>query len=262
MKISIDTLRKTKGIGRKTLERVIEQHNIDKDNYIPARDTSNNIAEGIFLGDSYKLIQSIPDGYVDLVLIDPPYEISHHGGKESNYFYKNPNSTKNQIKGFQEGFNLRILEDFIRIQEKTNIVTFCSNKQVSRLMQWGEDRGKIVNLLVWHKPDAPPFNNGVYISDLEYIVHIRDYGSTFKKGHSRVMRHNIVRNGNHIAEKPLSILQKFIKNNTNEGDVVLDCFMGSGSTGVACKNLNRKFIGIELDKEYFEIAKERINKVK
>ena len=62
----------------------------------------------------------------------------------------------------------------------------------------------------------------------------------------------------HSCQKPLTILEKIIKTSSNENDVVLDCFMGSGSTGVACKHINRKFIGIELDEKYFEIAKKRI----
>lgn len=63
----------------------------------------------------------------------------------------------------------------------------------------------------------------------------------------------------HPTQKPVALLEYFIKTYTNEGDVVLDFTMGSGSTGVACKNLNRDFIGIELDKEYFEIADARIS---
>lgn len=63
----------------------------------------------------------------------------------------------------------------------------------------------------------------------------------------------------HPTIKPLEFVKRNIINSTNEGDVVLDCFMGSGTTGVACKELNRDFIGIELDKEYYEIAKNRIN---
>ena len=62
----------------------------------------------------------------------------------------------------------------------------------------------------------------------------------------------------HSCQKPLTILEKIIKTSSNENDVVLDCFMGSGSTGVACKHTNRKFIGIELDEKYFNIAKKRI----
>jgi len=64
---------------------------------------------------------------------------------------------------------------------------------------------------------------------------------------------------NHPTEKPVALMEYLIKTYTNEGEVVLDFTMGSGSTGVACKNTNRDFIGIELDEAYFNIAKERIN---
>ena len=64
----------------------------------------------------------------------------------------------------------------------------------------------------------------------------------------------------HEAQKPTVLLERLILLSSNENDTVLDCFMGSGSTGVACKNLNRNFIGIELDEKYFNIAKERIEK--
>lgn len=64
----------------------------------------------------------------------------------------------------------------------------------------------------------------------------------------------------HPTQKPLALMEHIIKTYTNEGDVVLDFTMGSGTTGVACRSLNRKFIGIELDKDYFNIAKERIEK--
>ncbi|MCP3698964.1 MAG: site-specific DNA-methyltransferase, partial [Aliivibrio sp.] len=60
--------------------------------------------------------------------------------------------------------------------------------------------------------------------------------------------------------KPVALMEYLIKTYTNENETVLDFTMGSGTTGVACKNLNRKFIGIELDENYFNIAKERINK--
>lgn len=62
----------------------------------------------------------------------------------------------------------------------------------------------------------------------------------------------------HPTEKPIKLLEDLIRLHTKENDVILDCFMGSGSTGVACKNLNRNFVGIELNKEYFEIAKKRM----
>ena len=64
----------------------------------------------------------------------------------------------------------------------------------------------------------------------------------------------------HPTQKPLELMERFILDATKEKDVVMDCFMGSGTTGVACKRNNRRFIGFEISEEYFEIAKERINK--
>jgi site-specific DNA-methyltransferase (adenine-specific) len=68
-------------------------------------------------------------------------------------------------------------------------------------------------------------------------------------------------NKTHPTEKPIKLMEFYITNSSNEGDVVLDPFMGSGSTGIACKNNNRNFIGIELDTNYFDLATKRINDV-
>ena len=71
---------------------------------------------------------------------------------------------------------------------------------------------------------------------------------------------NIIGKKVHPTEKPVELNEILIGNSSNEGDLVLDPFMGSGSSGVACKKLNRDFIGIEIDEKYFNIAKERIEK--
>ena len=68
-------------------------------------------------------------------------------------------------------------------------------------------------------------------------------------------------NAKHNTQKPVALMEYLIKTYTNENETVLDFTMGSGTTGVACKNLNRNFIGIELDENYFNIAKERINTI-
>ena len=76
---------------------------------------------------------------------------------------------------------------------------------------------------------------------------------SFSKPHPSITKHR--------TEKPVALLEYLIKTYTNEGELVLDNCMGSGSTGIACVNTNRNFIGIELDEKYFNIAKERINNV-
>ena len=79
-----------------------------------------------------------------------------------------------------------------------------------------------------------------------------------KKYKSNILEFNKHIENNHTTQKPVKLLENLIKTYTNENDTVLDFTMGSGSTGVACKNLNRQFIGIELDKKYFLIAEKRI----
>ena len=97
-------------------------------------------------------------------------------------------------------------------------------------------------------------------SDSSHMTHSRkgEYATaTHKRKHS-ILRFDKVRNGVHPTQKPVALMEYLIKTYTNEGETVLDFTMGSGTTGVACKNLNRDFIGIEFDAEYFEIAKTRI----
>jgi len=84
-------------------------------------------------------------------------------------------------------------------------------------------------------------------------------GSDGKRYPKRVLEFGVVERGTkHPTQKPVALMEYLIKTYTNEGETVLDFTMGSGTTGVAAKNLNRKFIGIELDDGYFEIAKNRI----
>ncbi len=87
------------------------------------------------------------------------------------------------------------------------------------------------------------------------------YTHNLDTNHNNVWRSQERNNGKqHPTQKPTDLMERIIKTSSNQGDTVLDLFMGSGSTGVACKNLNRNFIGMELDETYFNIAKERIGK--
>ena len=79
-----------------------------------------------------------------------------------------------------------------------------------------------------------------------------------QKTHHDILDFEIAKKQGHTTPKPVDLLEYLIKTSSNENDVVLDCFMGSGSTGIACMNTNRKFIGIELDEKYFDMAKKRI----
>ena len=100
-----------------------------------------------------------------------------------------------------------------------------------------------------------------YMSQIEFALFLRK--GAFKKinhcGTSDLLAHANPRNKSHPTEKPVSLMEVLIGNSSDERGVILDPFMGTGATGVAAKNLGRKFIGIELDPDYFQIAQERIN---
>ena len=100
---------------------------------------------------------------------------------------------------------------------------------------------------------------------MEYIIYVHTKGSVFNndapfeyKKKCKIYPIMTSKGKLHPTQKPLKLIEEFVMLHSLENQTVLDCFMGSGTCGVACKNLNRNFIGVELNKEYFEIAKTRI----
>ena len=130
-----------------------------------------------------------------------------------------------------------------------------------------EQKGCNYDLLVWHKENPIPTCNNKYLSDLEYCLMFRQEGTSVNNG-TYETKSKCYHSGlnvkdkdlyNHPTIKPLDYVKAHIINSTKEGDTVFDPFMGSGTTGVACKELNRNFIGIEINDDYFKIAQDRIN---
>jgi len=214
----------------------------------------------ILLGDSYELIKTIPDKSIDLVVIDPPYEMETRGvgfHKKRDYY------DLIHDKGLAVSINEDILKELDRVMKKTNIYIFCNKNQMLMYLQYY--KGRNVDILVWHKTNPIPTINNKYLSDLEYILFVRDKGvkmyntySTSSKLYQSIVNKKDKAMYKHPTIKPLELLRKFIINSSQEGDTILDCFMGSGTTGIACKELNRNFIGIEINEEYYNIAKDRI----
>lgn len=245
----------------------------------------------IQLGNCYELIKNIPDKSIDLVYIDPPYEYTTGGcGKNQTGEYKqlcerkyknratlegkiyghgaNKDIVKiaNEIRNISDGFDFNILDELERIMKKTNIYIWCSRKQVSKIMKYYEDKKYNVDLLTWHKDDPIPMCGNSYLSDTEYCVFAREenvplYGSVATKKKYYVSHCNRIDKEKylHPTIKPLEIVKNHIINSTKENDIVLDCFCGSGTTCLACKETRRRFIGMEIDPEYHKIAVDRLN---
>ena len=123
------------------------------------------------------------------------------------------------------------------------------------------------NLLVWCKENSVPATNNSWLPNLEYCLVFKEkgapryndgyeYKSKWYKSPTNKKDKDLY---DHPTIKPLELVKQHILHSTCENDVVLDCFAGSGTTLVACKELNRHYIGFEINKEYYDIAKDRLN---
>ena len=146
------------------------------------------------------------------------------------------------------------------MKQQTHTYLMINARNLCELQTEAEKVGfQFQQLLVWEKNNSTP--NKYYLNQCEFILMLRKGNAKNIKdlGYTNVLKvPNILCGKLHPTQKPVSLMQILIKNSSSEGDVVLDMFMGSGTTGVASKILNRKFIGIEIDKEYFDIAENRI----
>lgn len=219
----------------------------------------------IHLGNTYELIKEIDDKSIDLVVIDPPYEIDveHGGGKNS--ITKRTIFQKGDLKPIAKGFDFPTLfDEFQRVCKLFNVFCFCSNSQISKLMMWGEGHNYQTTLLVWNKYNSIPFANGTWRQDAEFIVHIREKGAPLygnaelKRKVKRLPIETKGKKWGHPTPKPLPLIKDYIEIGSKEGDLVLDCFSGSGTTAVACKELNRNFICIEKEEKYWQASNERL----
>ena len=207
-------------------------------------------------GDCLEIMKDIPDGSVDLVITDPPYGIdfqSHHR-KEMH-----PKIWNDKVLDWLEKY---VDECFRILKDNTAVYFFCSWHNVDIFKQSIEKKFKIKNILIWEKNNTSMGDlKASYAPKYEMIIFAHK-GRKLLNGfrYADIIKANITGNKLHPTEKPVDLLELFIKNSSDENAVVFDGFMGSGSTGVACVNTNRNFIGIELDENYFNIAKERIEK--
>ena len=210
-------------------------------------------------GDCYELLKNVPVGSIDLILTDPPYVLNAGNSTFSGVKIYGSQKFKEICNGYDiDGF-LSLCQ---RVCKKMNCFVFCSNAQVTNIVNWCNDNGFYSTILVWHKTNAIPFCKTSWKPDVEFIIHIRQQGAYFN-GNSKLCSKvfssctNPSRYG-HPTEKPIRLLSKLITVASKENDLILDPFLGSGSTLIAAKKLKRRCFGFELKQEYCTIAKKRI----
>ena len=232
-------------------------------------------------GDCLERMKEVPDGSVDMVLTSPPYNMnlrirngkycSRQIVKELSTKYTNFSDNLTIDEYFH--FNRKVINECLRVSDLVfyNVQILTGNKPaLFRLM--GEFSHKLKELIVWDKVNAQPaIGKDILNSQFEILLVLqnsRPESRSFKSAQfKRGTLPNLwrVKRGaryckTHGAVFPTELVETVLSNFAKKGETVLDPFMGTGTTGVVAKELGMDFVGIELDGDYFNIAKERINK--
>lgn len=212
-------------------------------------------------------IKNIESESVDLICTDVPYKCTSRGcsGTMGGY-WKNELAKSGKIFTNNNISCKEYLSEFYRIlKDKTHCYIMCNNVNLIEMLNEATKVGfHFVKSLIWEKPNK--ICGRYYMSCFEYILLFRKGGDRpiNNCGTPDILKVNFhklknEKGGNlHDTEKPVELMEILIKNSSNENDVVFDPFMGIGTTGIACVNTNRNFIGYEIDNNYFNIAYNRI----
>jgi DNA modification methylase len=206
----------------------------------------------IYNGDCLEIMKELPDKSIDLLLTDIPYD----------GVTRRSNGLRNLDKKDADIFNINMdnmLCEFRRIT-KGSIYIFCAWWQISEIVLDLKNNGLSTRLCIWEKTNPSPMNGDViYLSGIEPFIYGKFPKAVFNE-HCRntVFKYPSGKSKIHPTQKNLNLFKELITISSNENDLILDPFLGSGTTALAAKQLNRNYIGIELSKEYCTIAYNRI----
>lgn len=228
----------------------------------------------IYLGNCYELIKQIDNNSIDLIIIDPPYQIDGKQksekilNKQTNKITKGIYRLNNELieNKITQGIKEEIFDEFMRIMKVPNIYIWCNKRQIPMYLKYFHQEKQLkYTILVWNKPNPMPLFNHQYLNDAEYCMYFYGAGVCDPKCFDdarTVFKYNVNKIDkdafHHPTCKPLAIIETLVRNSSKENDLVLDCFLGSGTTAVACKNQNRNYIGIEVNPKWCKVAKNRL----
>ena len=230
-------------------------------------------------GDCLDAMRDLKDDSIDLILTDPPYNL----GK----FMKNRNAGIMRLRenyfgsaGWDEldtGQWCELMDMFFDVSAKVlkkrgALLMFMAAIKVETVLEIASRHGFYYKTTgIWHKTNPMPRNMNLhFINSCESWMYFINDGKTGTFNNNGKAMHDFIetpvspkserQDGTHPTQKPLALIRPFVSTLTNPDDVVLDPFMGSGSTGVACAEMKRRFIGVEINDKYFDIAKTRIER--
>lgn len=207
----------------------------------------------IYNQDCLDVMREMNSESVDLLLTDIPY-----GGVN-----RKSNGLRNLDKKDADVFTMDmqiLVREMVRVTKGSGYI-FCGWEQMSEIVSIIRELGISNRVIVWEKTNPSPMNGqSIWLSGIELAVFFKKKNATYNQ-HCKnvVVRFPCGRGKVHPTEKPLNLFKHFIAVSSNEGDVVFDPFLGSGTTAVGAIELNRKYIGVELSQEYFKVAENRIN---
>ena len=206
-------------------------------------------------GDCLKLMKFLPDNSLNLTLTDIPYD----GVNRASNGLRVLDKSKADIITF----NLNeFLEEVYRVTKGT-IIIFCGQNQLSEIFDYFKVKDGTVRQLIWKKTNPSPMNGQhIYLSGIENAIWFKKRGSVFN-AHCKntVFEYPCGRSKVHPTEKNHDLLKELILDNSNENDIVFDPCLGSGTTAICSVELNRHYIGFELDPQYYDIACKRLDEV-
>ena len=211
----------------------------------------------VIQGDCLEVMKDIADKSIDMILTDPPYGMNltpqREGGKFHNVKIENDDNLDWTDMFFSQCFRV--------IKKDTVMYSFCSHHSVGKFIESAKKSGFIVkNLLVWDKMWFGMGNN--WRPNFELILVLGNGRFVTKsKNKSNILSYRRItpQKAVHPTEKVIPLLEELIAEPDYNPKIILDPFAGSGTTGVACKNLNRNFILIEKEPEYIDIINKRLN---
>lgn len=224
----------------------------------------NELLNQVFNEDCLIGLSRVADGSVDLVLTDPPYNVSMRSGFAS--MGRTGVDFGEWDKGFDQETYLEVL--CRKVRKGGSVVVFNDYKNIGTMKSVLENNGfTIKELLIWKKSNPMPRNRDrLYVTTVEVAIWaVKGKGWTFNRSrgnYENAIFEYPVESGKkrfHPTQKPAALIEELVKIHSNEGDIVLDAFMGSGTTAIACINTNRNYIGFELDETYHALLTERIN---
>jgi DNA modification methylase len=215
----------------------------------------------LYQGDCLEIMPTL--GKVDAVVTDPPYKVTSggFGNLEGGFsgWIKDAYDNKGSIVSCDLDWIDWLPAVFKICADKAHCYVFTNDRNLPQAWDAAEKSGFVFHrLLTWNKKTALP--NRWYIQNCEFVLFMRR-GKAFpiQKCGSMALQTVFQKDESaHPTEKPVELIRLYIENSTQSGGTVFDPFMGSGTTGVACAKLGRKFIGIELEPKYFDIACKRI----